>query len=824
MSLSPLNLSSDLFASPPSSPEIFRHEKMPFYLNVTIREIAGFTQARQNKAQVHETLYDKLFPNSTDESKHYLQVSDLRLKAEKIKTSEQFIGLCSCHYEYVKKHLDNDSLVVSPVEATPQDYSEAKTITFWINSSEKNLSVFYLDMKLLDKLFQSMIGQPLLSGHPFTYCHPGIPPITLNVLVIEQEELNDSSHYSVISENTHFEYEIENNNIINLVEPIEVLETSEIYVSILTTHLINPLFNRKRVCECITAKIYTYDHAISKKNLINKISQQLKNRFILPFKQEVIKIKEDEKCTLFITTKEMETIPEENINYHGFYFRNHEKIILNTQLPNILFVSEKTMQATSMHFQLLNQTDGAKDLITGQYLTPWVIKDEFIKTIHVFGLRMHLNQTYDVSLDTGTFRVKFSSANAEKEIDEEEYNGTWEPASRCTFTLEPTIELPVVDSEEAIQDIDSLKIELVEITSDKCFTNHHYPEIMGRVLSEWKDKKVVPHQTLSCPINQDTHLHFKIIEVVKETLPIIGKITEKTQIDIKILSSVSKYVLNAPYLTISTQETSFEEFQKTWALSGTSSILKKIHKHVIHPILNLELYEARGIEPIKGLLLSGPSGTGKTSMVLEIAKAFGISVTDTEHIKIVKGPEILSRWVGKSESNVRNLFITNDDSLHIIAIDEIDCLIPDRTGSSKSVTNTTVAQFLTEMDGFISKKNILLIGTTNRPGAIDPAFMRDGRFDLHLKVPLPDESGRKAIFDQYLNKISKFLADDITEEAKMNFAKTSEGLSGANIKGIVRKANRKAVYHGQDKVTKADIQNQLNKLKNKNMSDLSMYV
>jgi transitional endoplasmic reticulum ATPase len=154
----------------------------------------------------------------------------------------------------------------------------------------------------------------------------------------------------------------------------------------------------------------------------------------------------------------------------------------------------------------------------------------------------------------------------------------------------------------------------------------------------------------------------------------------------------------------------------------------------------------------------------------------------------VKGPELLSKWVGESEKGVREIFRkARQASPSIIFFDEVDALVP-RRGSyegSSHVTESVVSQILTELDGLEELKNVTVIAATNRPDMIDPALLRPGRLERHIHVPPPDEEGRKKIFLVYLRDSGALLTADISID---DLVKQTEGFVGADIEALVRQA------------------------------------
>ncbi|MCD6484465.1 MAG: CDC48 family AAA ATPase [Candidatus Odinarchaeota archaeon] len=215
-------------------------------------------------------------------------------------------------------------------------------------------------------------------------------------------------------------------------------------------------------------------------------------------------------------------------------------------------------------------------------------------------------------------------------------------------------------------------------------------------------------------------------------------------------------------------------------IGGLEDIKKKIREAVEYPIKHPEIYKMMGIRPPKGILLYGPPGCGKTMLARAVA-----TQSEANFISI-KGPELLSKWVGESEKAIREIFRkARQTAPCIIFFDELDALAPERgsyTGES-GVLERIVNQLLTEMDGIAVLRNVVVIGATNRPDIIDPALLRPGRFDRILFVPPPDKKTRLKILQIYTEKMP--LADDVDLE---KLAEQLEGYSGADIEGLCREA------------------------------------
>uniref|UniRef100_A0AAQ4PB72 Vesicle-fusing ATPase n=1 Tax=Gasterosteus aculeatus aculeatus TaxID=481459 RepID=A0AAQ4PB72_GASAC len=211
-----------------------------------------------------------------------------------------------------------------------------------------------------------------------------------------------------------------------------------------------------------------------------------------------------------------------------------------------------------------------------------------------------------------------------------------------------------------------------------------------------------------------------------------------------------------------------------------------------------DIVEQMGCKHVKGIMLFGPPGCGKTLMARQIGK-----MLNAREPKVVNGPEILNKYVGESEANIRKLFADAEDEqkrlgansgLHIIIFDELDAICKQRgTGaSSTGVHDTVVNQLLSKIDGVEQLNNILVIGMTNRPDLIDDALMRPGRFEVKMEISLPDEKGRVQILTIHTNKMRGFnlLAPDVDIK---ELATETKNYSGAELEGLVRAAQSTAM-------------------------------
>ena len=214
-------------------------------------------------------------------------------------------------------------------------------------------------------------------------------------------------------------------------------------------------------------------------------------------------------------------------------------------------------------------------------------------------------------------------------------------------------------------------------------------------------------------------------------------------------------------------------------VGGLEDIKQNLREAVEWPLTQPEVFKRMGIEAPRGILLYGPPGTGKTL----IAKA--VANESKANFISIKGPEVMSKWVGESEKAIRELFKkAKQVAPTIVFLDEIDSIAPRRGSYSGShVTESVVNQILTSMDGLESMEGVVVIGATNRPDILDPGLLRPGRFDRLLLLPAPDKKSRIEIFKIHTKGMP--LTKDVSLE---ELAGKCEGFSGADINGVCREA------------------------------------
>ncbi|MHA2250884.1 MAG: AAA family ATPase, partial [Candidatus Kariarchaeaceae archaeon] len=219
-------------------------------------------------------------------------------------------------------------------------------------------------------------------------------------------------------------------------------------------------------------------------------------------------------------------------------------------------------------------------------------------------------------------------------------------------------------------------------------------------------------------------------------------------------------------------------------IGGLDDVIQQLKEAVEWPIKNPESFERMGITPPAGVLLYGPPGTGKTMLAKAVANE-----SEANFISI-KGPELLSKWVGESEKGIREIFRkARLASPSVIFFDEIDSIASRRgMGGDTSVTERMISQLLTEIDGLEALNNVVVLASTNRPDIVDPALLRPGRFDRLVYVKPPEFEGRREILDIYTEPMP--LDDDVNLE---ELSRTLDGFVGSDIQALCREAGLHAL-------------------------------
>lgn len=265
-------------------------------------------------------------------------------------------------------------------------------------------------------------------------------------------------------------------------------------------------------------------------------------------------------------------------------------------------------------------------------------------------------------------------------------------------------------------------------------------------------------------------IKFAVVSTKPAGIVVIGPNTkvelEEQPVDVSKIEGVSNLV-----------DVSYED------IGGLKEEVKKVREMIEIPLKRPELFEKLGIAPPKGVLMHGPPGTGKTLLAKAVA-----SESDA-HFIAINGPEIMSKYVGGSEENLREFFEEAEENApSIIFIDELDAIAPKREDTNGEVERRTVAQLLTLMDGLKSRGQVVVIGATNRPDSLDQALRRPGRFDREIEIGVPDSEEREQILEIHTRNMP--IAEDVDLH---KIATSTHGFVGADLESLCKEAAMRVV-------------------------------
>ncbi len=303
----------------------------------------------------------------------------------------------------------------------------------------------------------------------------------------------------------------------------------------------------------------------------------------------------------------------------------------------------------------------------------------------------------------------------------------------------------------------TLAPEQMSVNIDFSFENFVKRKLLGQPLSR-KDTVLIPILGRAIPFNVVTTVPSGIVVV-----------TESTQLKVaeKPLLEGEK---TAPSI-------SYED------IGGLHQEIMKIREMVELPLKFPQLFEKLGIDPPKGVLLHGPPGCGKTLVARAVANE------SAAHFIVINGPEIMSKFYGESEQRLRSIFKdAEDNSPSIVFIDELDAIAPKREDVTGEVERRVVAQLLALMDGLVARGQVIVIGATNRPNAVDPALRRPGRFDREIEIHVPDRDSREEIL--LIHTRGMPLTQDVDLKTLAN---VTHGYVGADLEALAREAAMKTL-------------------------------
>ncbi|XP_013780151.1 transitional endoplasmic reticulum ATPase isoform X2 [Limulus polyphemus] len=280
------------------------------------------------------------------------------------------------------------------------------------------------------------------------------------------------------------------------------------------------------------------------------------------------------------------------------------------------------------------------------------------------------------------------------------------------------------------------------------------------------------------------------LQQIREKMDLID--LEDEQVDAEVLNSLAVTMENFRWALgksspSALRETVVEVPNVTWEdIGGLENVKKELQEMIQYPVEFPDKFLKFGMTPSKGVLFYGPPGCGKTLLAKAIANECQANFIS------IKGPELLTMWFGESEANVRDVFDKARAAAPcVLFFDELDSIAKARGGSigdAGGAADRVINQILTEMDGMSSKKNVFIIGATNRPDIIDPAILRPGRLDQLIYIPLPDGKSRVSILQANVRK------SPVSKDVDLGYiAKVSQGFSGADLTEICQRACKLAI-------------------------------
>ncbi|MFT4890272.1 MAG: transitional endoplasmic reticulum ATPase [Halobacteriales archaeon] len=268
---------------------------------------------------------------------------------------------------------------------------------------------------------------------------------------------------------------------------------------------------------------------------------------------------------------------------------------------------------------------------------------------------------------------------------------------------------------------------------------------------------------------------------IAETEP-SGTVVVTDTTDVQVTETPAEQIVGGPGEAAGPEEEAVPDVAYE-DIGGLDEELEQVREMIELPMRHPELFQQLGIEPPKGVLLHGPPGTGKTLMAKAVANEIDA------HFQTISGPEIMSKYYGESEEQLREIFEEAEENAPaIVFIDEIDSIAPKREEVSGDVERRVVAQLLSLMDGLEERGQVTVIAATNRVDAIDPALRRGGRFDREIEIGVPDKGGRKEILQVHTRGMP--LADEVDID---QYAENTHGFVGADIESLTKEAAMNAL-------------------------------
>lgn len=346
------------------------------------------------------------------------------------------------------------------------------------------------------------------------------------------------------------------------------------------------------------------------------------------------------------------------------------------------------------------------------------------------------------------------------------------------------------------------------------------------LLKEIFDKTKVIAKVVAGPIKENDQTFYRV-KVSGTEVMLVSATEEELEVEQEVVVNDTCITRSLPKKLVTVKKT--EPFKKIgWEeVGGLKSQVQEIRRQFESQLKNASLCKEFGVEPSKGALLYGPPGCGKTL----ISRVIASSIIDqkkgtSESFVYIKGPELLNKYVGSTEENIRKIFkdcrnlTLKTGSRSVIFIDEAESLLSRRgTGISSDMNSTVVPQFLAEMDGFDEHSPFVLL-STNIPQSLDPAIVREGRIDLKIEIKRPTKEDAVEIFQIHLNRVKvKSCINKLSNHGAEVLYGTGVAVSGSMIRTIANMAAQEAMYRytengGEKGIIENDLSQAITKIAN----------
>ncbi len=491
---------------------------------------------------------------------------------------------------------------------------------------------------------------------------------------------------------------------------------------------------------------------------------------------------------------------------NGIYLSPKTEFLFVGPSQQILFAGGVVAPAKSATFKVIETSFHP--------LNPWIEKGELQEMIKL-KKELVLGQQFNVDTKAGTIIMRLENAGSFPDGKcagvnfDVKFQSKWCFPDICIFDIkiDPLLKLALIENSapEVLKEV-TIEVAFLEDLSHSTILRNSQqtkknPEVLEvdlrEAIQKLEPKPIVENQTFAVKIYGETFI-LKAKNFVyenkelKKDFSYLGSVSDETRISFtKDNSSNLKIMPRKKDLQSDQLITKLNKI----GLGGMEAQLEElIRKIVIFQDASLEEeLKLCGMKPPRGMLFYGPPGTGKTTLARNLAEHLGV---DVGNFKFISGSENLKKYLGESENMIRSHFVEaeaaqkkygNKSPFYVIVFDEFDSIAGKRKSKNPLWSVSIVNQLLASMDGSNDLNNILVIGITNRLESLDPAIMRPGRFEVHLKFSLPDEAGRLEIFEIHTRKLAanNSLAKDVDLKA---LAKKTKEFSGADIMGLVNAA------------------------------------